>query len=186
MNKAIEIVKRQGGTISFDPNIRKEMLGIPGMQEALTNILKQTDIFLPSGDELTLLVEATTEEAAVEELLALGIQEIVVKKGSQGCDYYDASHDDAARAVATHVDAVRRLNMPALKVKELDPTGAGDCFAATYVTCRHQNMPVEQSLRYACASGASAVMSKGPMEGTAGFADLDAFLARYSVSGETR
>jgi hypothetical protein len=38
-------------------------------------------------------------------------------------------------------------------------------------------MPVEQSLRYACASGARAVMSTGPMEGTSGFADLDALLA---------
>lgn len=174
MNKAIEIVKRQGGAVSFDPNIRKEMLGIPGMHEALTAILKQTDIYLPSGDELTLLVEATTEEAAIQELLALGIQEIVVKQGSQGCAYYDATHDDADR----------RLTMPALKVKELDPTGAGDCFGATYVTCRQQNMPLEQSLRYACASGAKAVMSKGPMEGTAGFADLDELMANNHTSGK--
>jgi sugar/nucleoside kinase (ribokinase family) len=169
MARAIQIVKGQGGRVSFDPNIRRELLGIPEMREALTSILKQTDVFLPSGDELTLLVEASTEEKAVEELLALGIREIVVKQGSQGCAYYDAT---------------RRLSAPALTVAEVDPTGAGDCFAATYVTCRHRGMAVEQSLRYACASGARAVMSTGPMEGTAGLADLDALLARGEPTAE--
>jgi tagatose kinase len=169
MNKAIEIVKRQGGSVSFDPNIRKEMLGIPEMRDALASILKYTDIFLPSGLELTLLVRASTEEGAIQELLALGIHEIVVKRGRQGCEYYDAT---------------RRLSAPALTVTEVDPTGAGDCFAATYVTCRSRGMPVEQSLRYACASGARAVMCTGPMEGTAGFPDLDALLAHYDLSGE--
>lgn len=169
MNKAIRIVKSQGGRVSFDPNIREELLGIPEMRQSLTSILRHTDIFLPSGPELTLLVNADTEEAAVEELLALGIHEIVVKRGRQGCEYYDAMH---------------RLSMPALPVHEVDPTGAGDCFAATYVTCRNLDMPVEQSLRYACAGGASAVMRKGPMEGTAGFGDLDALLAHHNLPGD--
>ncbi len=169
MRRAIRIVKRQGGCVSFDPNIRQELLGIPEMREALTSILKHTDIFLPSGPELTLLGRAGTEEEAIDELLALGIREIVVKQGRQGCTYYDTT---------------RRLSVPALTVEEVDPTGAGDCFAATYVTCRHRGMPVEQSLRYACASGARAVMSTGPMEGTGGFTDLDALLDHDDLSGE--
>jgi sugar/nucleoside kinase (ribokinase family) len=161
--KAIDIVTRRGGRVSFDPNIRRELLELPGMREALTSILRHTDIFLPSGPELALLVEADTEEGAIEELLSLGIREIVVKQGKQGCTFYDIT---------------RRLSAPAPTVEEVDPTGAGDCFAATYVTCRHLGRPVEESLRYACASGARAVTQKGPMEGTGGFADLDALLAQ--------
>ena len=160
--KAIDIVSGRGGRVSFDPNIRPELLGLPEMREALTAVLKRTDIFLPSGPELTLLVDATTEEDAIEELLGLGVSEIVVKRGRQGCTYHDAT---------------RHLTVPALEVEEVDPTGAGDCFAATYVTCRHQGRPVEESLRYACASGARAVTKTGPMEGTGGLADLDALLA---------
>ena len=91
MDKAIRIVKSQGGSVSFDPNIREEMLERPGMRDALTSVLKQTDLFLPSGTELTCLLEASTEEEAIDELLALGIREIVVKKGRQGCSYYDAA-----------------------------------------------------------------------------------------------
>jgi sugar/nucleoside kinase (ribokinase family) len=166
--KAIDIVKRQGGRVSFDPNVREELLELPGMREALISILGHTDIFLPSGPELTLLVDATTEDGAIGELLGLGVSEIVVKRGRQGCTFNDAT---------------RSLAMPALAVEEVDPTGAGDCFAATYVTCRHQGIPIEQSMRYACASGARAVLSTGPMEGTAGFADLDALLADAEAAG---
>ncbi len=161
MKKAIEVVKAQGGTISFDPNVRKEMLKIPEMREALTYILEFTDIFLPSNYEVTLLVDATTEEAAAQKLLNLGIKEIVVKHGAQGCTYYDGNAP---------------IKVPALSVTEVDPTGAGDCFGATYVTCRKLGKTPVEALNYAIASGASAVSKKGPMEGTANFKELQALL----------
>jgi sugar/nucleoside kinase (ribokinase family) len=161
MKRAIETVKSNGGTVSFDPNIRKEMLRIPEMRDALDFILDYTDVFLPSGHEVTLLASATSERGAIDELLKRGVKEIVVKRGAEGCSYFDASGE-------TH--------RPAFKVQELDPTGAGDCFGATYISCRAQGMDVDAALKYACASGARAVGVKGPMEGTATFAELDAFL----------
>jgi tagatose kinase len=161
VRKAIGVVKRQGGVVSFDPNIRPEILRSASTREALRSILEQTDVFLPSGDEVTLLVDARTEADAIAPLLALGIREIVVKHGSAGCTYYDRSN---------------RLDVPAFAVREVDPTGAGDCFCATYVACREEAQGVDRSLRYACASGAIAVTRRGPMEGTASFADLDALV----------
>jgi sugar/nucleoside kinase (ribokinase family) len=161
MKRAIETVKSNGGTVSFDPNIRKEMLRIPEMRDALDFILDYTDVFLPSGHEVTLLASATSERGAIDELLKRGVKEIVVKRGAEGCSFFDASGE-------TH--------RPAFKVQELDPTGAGDCFGATYISCRAQGMDVDAALKYACASGARAVGVKGPMEGTATFAELDAFL----------
>jgi tagatose kinase len=161
MKRAIETVKSNGGTVSFDPNIRKEMLRIPEMRDALDFILDYTDVFLPSGHEVTLLASATSERGAIDELLKRGVKEVVVKRGAEGCSYFDANGE-------TH--------RPAFKVQEFDPTGAGDCFGATYISCRAQGMEVDAALKYACASGARAVGVKGPMEGTATFAELDAFL----------
>jgi len=69
-----------------------------------------------------------------------------------------------------------RLDVPAFAVSEVDPTGAGDCFCATYAACREKGKAVDHSLRYACASGAIAVTRKGPMEGTASFAELDTLI----------
>jgi D-tagatose-1,6-bisphosphate aldolase subunit GatZ/KbaZ len=156
--KAVELVKGNGGSVSFDPNIRKEVLGDPGTRAALEWTLRHCDIFLPSGDELVLLTEACTPQAAVREVLGLGVGSIVVKEGPEGATYYDADGT---------------VNAPGYPVEELDPTGAGDCFGATFVTCRLQGRSVEASLSYANASGARAVSIRGPMEGTSSFAELD-------------
>jgi D-tagatose-bisphosphate aldolase class II non-catalytic subunit len=158
---AIGIIKGQGGTVSFDPNIRREMLGAPGMQEALAYMLAHCDIFLPSGAELTLLTEAKSEGGAIAELLGLGIASIVVKRGAEGASYHDGREN-------------RRV--PGFTVTEVDPTGAGDCFGATFITCRLQGRSVSECLRYAAAAGALAVTRIGPMEGTASFAELDALI----------
>jgi len=161
VREAVEIVRGGGGTISFDPNIRKEMLASSGMREALGWVLRHCDIFLPSGPELTLLSEAKSDDAAAAELLALGIGAVVAKHGSDGATYYDRD---------------TRLHVPAFPAEALDPTGAGDCFGATFVTCRLGGRTVQDSLRYAAASGAHAVTRRGPMEGTASLSELNAFI----------
>ena len=164
MKRVIETVKGHGGTVSFDPNIRKEMLRIPEMREALDFILDYTDVFLPSGREVMLLATASNERGAIEELLKRGVREVVVKRGKDGCSYYDGTTE---------------LNLPGLPVQEVDPTGAGDCFGGTYIACRAQGFGVEKALRYACAAGARAVTFRGPMEGTATLAQLDEFIANF-------
>ncbi len=60
----------------------------------------------------------------------------------------------------------------------MDPTGAGDCFDATFVTCRALGRTVAESLDYANASGALAVCVRGPMEGTSTFAEIEALRSR--------
>lgn len=164
---AVQKVREKGGKVSFDPNIRKEMLCAPGMRGAMLNILKCCDLFLPSGNELVALTDATDEEGAIKEIFRLGVSEVILKKGGEGCVFF--SRD-------------QRIAVPAFMVAEVDPTGAGDCFGATYVACRYLGKSVETSLRYASASGALAVSVLGPMEGRADFAALDAFIGKKGVS----
>lgn len=164
--EAVATVKAGGGTVSFDPNARRELLAAPGMRAALSGLLDRCDLFLPSGPELTLLTEADTEEAAVGEILARGVGAVVVKRGAAGAEFHDASG---------------RIAQPAFAVEEVDPTGAGDCFGGAFVTCWLRGMPPAEALRYAAAAGARAVTRRGPMEGASTFAELDAFLAAARV-----
>ncbi len=138
----VEGVKARGGTVSFDPNLRAELLGAPGLREALDAILARCDIFLPSGEELFLFTQAREEEAAAAELLARGVREVVVKKGAQG---------------AVHYGAGTRLAQSGFAVEEVDPTGAGDCFGAAFVCFRLRGASAGDALRVACACGALAV-----------------------------
>ena len=162
---AAEAIKARGGTISFDPNLRPEMLNLPGLREACETLFRRCDLFLPSSVELTLFTNAKDETAAVAEILASGVRAIVHKRGADGASYFDSATS---------------LAQPGFAVEEIDPTGAGDCFGATFVSCWLRDMPPAQALAYAAASGALAVTRQGPMEGAASQADLDAFLAVHA------
>jgi sugar/nucleoside kinase (ribokinase family) len=138
------------------------MLSLPGLREACETLFRRCDLFLPSSVELYLFTDAKEEKAAVAEILGRGVRAIVHKQGAQGAGYFDA---------ASH------HWQPGFAVEEVDPTGAGDCFGATFVSCWLRNIPPARCLEYAAASGALAVTRQGPMEGAASQADLDAFLA---------
>jgi sugar/nucleoside kinase (ribokinase family) len=158
--RAARALKARGGTFSFDPNLRKEILDTPGLRPAMAEILGLTDLFLPSGEELTLLTRAKDDEAAVAELLALGIGAVVHKLGAAGVRHHDASG---------------ALFQPAFAVEEVDPTGAGDCFGAAFTALWLRGTPPGEALRLAAAAGAHAVTKRGPMEGAADLATLRAF-----------
>jgi sugar/nucleoside kinase (ribokinase family) len=162
---ALRRIRSRGGTVSFDPNLRKEILSAPGMREALDEVLSQTDLFLPSGDELFLLSDAIDADGAARNLLDRGARAVVVKRGAEG---------------ATSYDATGKCSVPAFPVQEVDPTGAGDTFGATYLTFWLRGFPPSEALTLANAAGALAVRRRGPMEGTSTQAELEGFLSRQT------
>lgn len=161
---ALKAIKARGGTLSFDPNIRAEMLGNPEFKSDLWTVLRQADIFLPSGEELFLFTQAQEETAAIAELLEQGIKEIVLKRGAQGASYFSKE---------------ARYDVKALQVEERDPTGAGDCFGATFIHFWVKNTAPQEALRLANAAGAYAVTQVGPMEGCIHFNELQQFIQQY-------
>lgn len=154
-------IKARGGTISFDPNLRPEILNTPGLREALETVLSMTDLFMPSGDELFMFGQTSKESVAVKALLARGIRTIALKRGSQGASLFENG---------------LRVDVAPLTVDELDPTGAGDSFGGAFLGFWLADSEPELTLRYANAAGARAVTRLGPMEGTSTRAELDAFL----------
>lgn len=116
---AIARIKARGGTLSFDPNLRPEILEAPGLRAALDQVLAQCNLFLPSGEEIFLFTEAEDEAAAVAELLQRGVGEIVVKRGDKGASHFNRD----GRTVVAPIEA-----------DEVDPTGAGDCFGGAFVS----------------------------------------------------
>lgn len=157
-------IKSRGGTLSFDPNLRKEMLAREGMRDAMNRIVGLTDLFLPSGEELTLLTDATEDDAALEELFGRGVSVVVQKKGANGAVYRDRK---------------TTVSVPGFQVQEIDPTGAGDSFGGAFTTCWLRGMSPERALRLAAAAGALAVGKRGPMEGTSTSEEIETFIAGH-------
>ncbi|QND54068.1 sugar kinase [Phyllobacterium sp. 628] len=159
---ALHTVKQRRGTVSLDPNMRKELAAGEETGRQFAALIAAADLLLPSGEELFVARPAASESEAVGKLLASGVAEIVVKRGQHGSALYTKNG---------------HIERPAFTVEEVDPTGAGDCFGATYLTCRRLGHSAEKALDYANAAGARNVTRLGPMEGTSTFEELDQFIA---------
>ncbi|MBB3913602.1 tagatose kinase [Rhizobium fabae] len=160
---AIETVRARGGSISFDPNLRKELLTDDGALDSFNQVLGAADLLLPSGEELFTAAGLNDEAEAVASLLESGIGEIVLKRGEQGASFFGRDR--------------QRIDCVAFAVTEVDPTGAGDCFGAAYLTCRRKGMTPDAALLHANAAGARNVTRLGPMEGVSTLAELAVFIA---------
>ena len=163
IERAAEVIRRRGGTVSLDPNLRKELRYDDATEELFARLVATCDLLLPSGEELERAAGVEGREAALARLFELGVGEVVLKRGVEGASCF--------RPDGTRIDA------PAFLVEEIDPTGAGDCFGGAYVACRRLGMEPGQALEYANAAGARNVTVRGPMEGAGTRAELDGFIA---------
>ncbi len=160
--KCSRIVKKNGGKISFDPNIRPELLERDGtMRERIEKIYAETDLLLPGLDELPLLTGESDLDRSLAKIFAeTAVERIVVKMAAKGCLCADRSERFMAEPFA---------------VDEVDPTGAGDCFGGALVAALVKGLPLREAATLASAAGALAVTKKGPMEGASFLDDLRAF-----------
>ena len=149
--KAIEIGRRAGAYISFDPNIRKE-LGSERLMEMFSPVLESCTLFIPTSDELVEIC-GTGEKEAAKMMLERGVEVVAVKDGKRGCRIYTKDP---------------RVEAPTFEhIKAVDPTGAGDAFSAAVVVGYLEGMDPSKLAVFANAAGSCAVSAKGPMEGLA-------------------
>lgn len=160
---AIHSVRSRGGSVSLDPNVRKELLDSDKISGHFSSVLKVADLLLPSGEELFAAAGLNDEPSAVTKLLDLGVGEVVLKRGKDGASFFG--------------HGATRIDCSAFIVEEIDPTGAGDCFGAAYLTSRRLGFSPEEALVRASAAGARNVTRQGPMEGVSTAAELAAFIA---------
>ena len=117
--EAITRLHARGARISFDPNIRPELLGTRDISELVAPILNRCSLLLPGRQELALLSGREAPEEGVKALFDwTPIEIIALKNGRTGCTLYSRTET---------------INIPAFEVAEVDPTGAGDCFDAGFV-----------------------------------------------------
>lgn len=148
--KAVNIANNEGLIISFDPNLRTELLGVEKTKQICSPFLNSCDLLIPGADELQGITGISNEEDSVQALLGSGVKLVAVKEGAKGCRLYSEEGVFAADAY---------------EVKEVDPTGAGDAFSAAVVVGWLEEMGIKKLSRFANAVGAQAVTRKGPMEG---------------------
>ncbi|MHA1371298.1 MAG: sugar kinase [Promethearchaeota archaeon] len=148
--KAMNLAVEKGAIISFDPNLRPEMMPLEEILEICEPVVKQANILLPSGEEAKMLTGDDDAEKACENLLSMGPDIVVLKKAELGCSVF--TKDD-------------KIDVAGFKVNEIDPTGAGDSFGGAFIIEYLSNKSPEKAARFANAVGALKVTTFGPMAG---------------------
>ena len=159
---AVEVSDRawaSGIAISVDPNIRRELMRDGGYTDAVRHLIGIADYVLPSDADAAILFPEEDFASFAATLLRGQAKAVVLKRGAAGC---------------TGMDAHGFHTLPAHRVSVVDPTGAGDCFCATFVTLMAAGHPLKDALAHANAAGALAVTKLGPMEGNASLPDIAA------------
>lgn len=153
--------RERGAHVSFDPNVRPELLGGRSVAEVCGPFLRLADIVLPSGAEAAMLTGEPNAEAGCVRLLEFGAEVVVLKRGPLGATLFTAAGSEEIAPFA---------------VAEIDPTGAGDVFAAALASALLAGAPLREAVRQASAAGARAVTAQGPLEGAPTREELMAFL----------
>ena len=160
--RAVEFTRKMGGKVSFDPNLRPELMDLNDSRRVFAYYLDRADLLLPTVEEARALTATTSDEEAAARLLGDAERLVVFKRGSEGSTFFTPE---------------KRLDCPGLKIKEVDPTGAGDCFNAACLVGLMNDWTLDRTARFANAAGALAVTRQGPMEGAPSVVEIETFVA---------
>ena len=156
--KAVRLAKKHNVGVSFDPNIRPELLK-GRIMDYYREIIDGADILLTGKTELAFLFDDAGK--AVKRLLEQKDRIIVIKNGGENTYVY------------TRREAFKVAPFPAVTV---DATGAGDSFDGTFLALLCQGADLRTAAIYGNAAGAKAVTKRGPMEGNTGKRELEQFV----------
>ncbi|MZK52079.1 sugar kinase [Clostridium beijerinckii] len=156
--EAVKLAKKFDLTISFDPNIRLKMWTKEEAKAYIEKLLPYVDILLIGDEEIEILLGETTIEDAIKTFHSYGIEKVIVKKGAKG---------------AVGSDGQNVYEVPAIKPKALvDTVGAGDGFAAGFLTALLKGESLEDCVKFANAVGSLVVGVEGDNEGLPYYDDV--------------
>ena len=139
---AVERVLAAGGRVSLDPNLRVGSAGAAAIPPGFHRLLEVASLVLASEGELE---PFGTDAASLSREGAVACETL----GKEG-------------ACLHHGGTVTRIS--GTPTEEVDPTGAGDAFAGTFLAVYVRSGDPVRAAREANAAGAARVKTLGPME----------------------
>lgn len=167
--RAIEYAKANRVVVSFDPNLRLDLWkdGLAECRQVVQNALRFTEIFLPSEEELLVLMNTKDLDKAVSQVLELGPRVVCVKQGPKGAFVTIKSPDGRLEG----------FRQAAFMVPVVDTTGAGDGFNAGLVAGLASGMSLPVAVRQGTGVAALVITKKGAMSALPTHRQLLRFLA---------
>jgi sugar/nucleoside kinase (ribokinase family) len=162
--KALKIASEANVTISLDTNIRLSLWNEKEARATLLPMLEKADIVLTEPQDAEILLGTKEPEAAAKKILKMGPKTVAIKLGEEG-------------AVAfTEKTSAKKS---AFKVPVIDVIGAGDAFAAGFISSLLRGLSLEDALEIGNVAGALVVTVKGDFENMPSIDDVKRFLAGH-------
>lgn len=162
----IETMRRfvkNGAKVSFDPNIRPELLGDSRCKAYIEEVMQNTSVFLPGVQELLDISGEKTVEDAVKKCFENHTLEIIaLKNGSKGCRIFTREEE---------------IPFGIYPVQVQDATGAGDCFDGAFLCALLENRPLKEAAKRATAAASLNTAAFGPMEGKISVENVEKMIA---------
>jgi len=165
--RLIDAARSAGLVVSFDPNVRHKLGSVDTWRATVGPLLRRADLVFAGEDELELLTERTAAEA-VQALRAAGVRTVVTKAADKS-------------ASATTPDG--RWRQPAFAVSVVDPVGAGDAFAAGYLSGWLRGLAPQRCLAEAAVVAALVVQTASDIDGLPTAAQRDRALVGFTDGG---
>jgi sugar/nucleoside kinase (ribokinase family) len=132
--------------------------------------LPYLDYFIPSLEEAEMISGKKEPEEIADEFLETGVKTTVIKLGSNGC------------FIKNNIG--EKYLLDAFKgIKVVDTTGAGDSFAAGFITGLSKGWDLQLCGKFANAVGAHCVMEVGATSGIKNLNTVLDFIAEYEKRG---
>lgn len=157
--RAIEIARKHGLKVVFDPNIRLKLWSKEEAKEVLLDLASRCDIVMPGIEEGEILTGETEPERIAAALLHNGAQAVVLKLGEQGAFY------------ATPEQQEYVAGYPVKQI--VDTVGAGDGFAAGFLSGLLRGWSYTEAVRLGNRIGAFALTVPGDVEGYPFWSQVD-------------
>jgi 2-dehydro-3-deoxygluconokinase len=145
-----EIARDAGVRVVLDPNFRSRLWSRDDFRRVVRDLVSRCDILLPGSQEAEILSGEADPELAAADLQQLGPKVVVIKIGADGA--LAVTPDQTTRAPAIPLERI------------IDPVGAGDAFAAGFLSGLLDGLDLLDALRRANRCGALAMCAPGDME----------------------
>ena len=157
----------KGVKVSFDPNIRPELMKDKSVYKMVHEVMEHCSVFLPGVSELLMINGKETVDEAVKVCFENPVLEVIaLKNGSKGCTIYTR-------------DESFSLGVYSADVK--DPTGAGDCFDGAFICGLLEGKTLQETAKMASAAASLNTAALGPMEGNISRKTIEKMIAELSL-----
>jgi len=170
--KAIAIAKEKNVKVIFDPNLRKKLWSEEKARSVLLEIASLADIILPGIDEGKFMFGEDNPETLGRLFLEQGPSLVILKVGAKGAYYYSENEGELISG------------FPMAQV--IDPVGAGDGFAAGFISGLLDEISIPEAVLRGNAVGAMVTQVAGDIEGLPEREELHGFMNQTETEDVSR